>query len=79
MRCLHAPARASCWDCEGSCQQESPHPPAVSLRRGPEPRQPLGVLRCRVSPPVPLGVMPPDEYHSQVDNSAYTNAVARRR
>ncbi|KAF2979163.1 hypothetical protein EK904_006890, partial [Melospiza melodia maxima] len=24
------------------------------------------------------GVMPPDEYHSQVDNSAYTNAVARR-
>ncbi|XP_064571359.1 protein-glucosylgalactosylhydroxylysine glucosidase [Zonotrichia leucophrys gambelii] len=23
------------------------------------------------------GVMPPDEYHSQVDNSAYTNAVAR--
>ncbi|NXP94211.1 PGGHG glucosidase, partial [Passerina amoena] len=24
------------------------------------------------------GVMPPDEYHSHVDNSAYTNAVARR-
>ncbi|NXN03981.1 PGGHG glucosidase, partial [Sylvia borin] len=24
------------------------------------------------------GVMPPDEYHSQVDNSAYTNAMARR-
>ncbi|NWV99118.1 PGGHG glucosidase, partial [Machaerirhynchus nigripectus] len=24
------------------------------------------------------GVMPPDEYHSRVDNSAYTNAVARR-
>ncbi|XP_068050538.1 protein-glucosylgalactosylhydroxylysine glucosidase isoform X3 [Anomalospiza imberbis] len=24
------------------------------------------------------GVMPPDEYHSQVDNSAYTNAVAQR-
>ncbi|NXU16697.1 PGGHG glucosidase, partial [Pardalotus punctatus] len=24
------------------------------------------------------GVMPPDEYHSQVDNSAFTNAVARR-
>ncbi|XP_051632930.1 protein-glucosylgalactosylhydroxylysine glucosidase isoform X2 [Manacus candei] len=24
------------------------------------------------------GVMPPDEYHHQVDNSAYTNAVARR-
>ncbi|KFP84216.1 Acid trehalase-like 1, partial [Acanthisitta chloris] len=24
------------------------------------------------------GVMPPDEYHCQVDNSAYTNAVARR-
>ncbi|NWV41951.1 PGGHG glucosidase, partial [Grantiella picta] len=24
------------------------------------------------------GVMPPDEYHSQVDNSAYTNTVARR-
>ncbi|RLV97182.1 hypothetical protein DV515_00011997 [Chloebia gouldiae] len=23
-------------------------------------------------------VMPPDEYHSQVDNSAYTNAMARR-
>ncbi|NWQ83473.1 PGGHG glucosidase, partial [Columbina picui] len=25
------------------------------------------------------GVMPPDEYHRRVDNSAYTNAVARRR
>ncbi|XP_072194702.1 protein-glucosylgalactosylhydroxylysine glucosidase isoform X2 [Excalfactoria chinensis] len=24
------------------------------------------------------GVMPPDEYHHQVDNSAYTNAVAQR-
>ncbi|NWU72359.1 PGGHG glucosidase, partial [Pterocles burchelli] len=24
------------------------------------------------------GVMPPDEYHPRVDNSAYTNAVARR-
>ncbi|KAM9372927.1 protein-glucosylgalactosylhydroxylysine glucosidase [Phaethornis superciliosus] len=24
------------------------------------------------------GVMPPDEYHCQVDNSVYTNAVARR-
>ncbi|KAM8807317.1 protein-glucosylgalactosylhydroxylysine glucosidase [Eudromia elegans] len=24
------------------------------------------------------GVMPPDEYHHQVDNSVYTNAVARR-
>ncbi|KAM6408002.1 protein-glucosylgalactosylhydroxylysine glucosidase [Rhynochetos jubatus] len=24
------------------------------------------------------GVMPPDEYHSRVDNSVYTNAVARR-
>ncbi|XP_066854850.1 protein-glucosylgalactosylhydroxylysine glucosidase isoform X5 [Anser cygnoides] len=24
------------------------------------------------------GVMPPDEYHYQVDNSAYTNALARR-
>ncbi|NXT71519.1 PGGHG glucosidase, partial [Chaetops frenatus] len=33
---------------------------------------------CEVSPPVPTGVMPPDEYHSHVDNSAYTNAVARR-
>lgn len=71
-------------DCVGSCPQdldgqEGPLPLAVSLRRGPGPRQPRGVLRCQVSPRVPPGVMPPDEYHSQVDNSAYTNAVARRR